>query len=40
MKSFASESYESAYIPDNAKLVLKRYDKTAEHYELKEELIV
>ena len=40
VKSFAGEKYNDAYIPDNAKQVLKRYDKTAEHYELKGELIL
>lgn len=40
VKSFAGENYKLAYIPENAKRILKRYDKTAEHYELKEELIL
>ena len=40
VKSFAGENYKQAYIPENAKRVLKRYDLTAEHYELKEELIL
>ncbi|MET2985328.1 antibiotic biosynthesis monooxygenase [Aureibaculum conchae] len=40
VKSFAGEDYKHAYIPENAKQVLKRYDKTAEHYELKEELVL
>ena len=40
VKSFAGENYGNAYIPDNAKQLLKRYDKTAEHYELKEELVL
>lgn len=40
VKTFAGEDYETAYIPDNAKRVLKRYDKTANHYELKEELLL
>lgn len=40
VKSFAGEEYENAYIPDNAKQVLKRFDKKAEHYELREELIL
>ena len=40
VKSFAGENYNQAYIPENAKHVLKRYDKTAEHYELKEEIIL
>ena len=38
VKQFAGENYKNAYIPKNADKVLKRYDKTAEHYELKEEL--
>ena len=40
VKSFAGENYENAYIPANAKQILKRYDKTAEHYELKGELLL
>ena len=40
VKAFAGENYEQAYIPENAKRVLKKYEKTAEHYELKEELIL
>lgn len=40
VKSFAGINYENAYIPNNAKSVLKRYDKTAEHYQLKEELML
>ncbi len=40
VRTFAGENYEIAYIPDNAKRVLKRYDFTAQHYELKEELIL
>ena len=40
VKSFAGEDYKHAYIPENSKRVLKRYDKTAEHYELKEVLIL
>lgn len=40
VKSFAGEDYEQAYIPENAKRVLKRYDNTAEHYELKDEIIL
>lgn len=38
VKQFAGENYKNAYIPENAKKVLKRYDKTAEHFELKKEL--
>ena len=40
VKTFAGENYETAYIPDNAKRVLKRYEPTAQHYELKKELIL
>ena len=39
VKTFAGEHYEVAYIPDNAKRVLSRYDKYAEHYEFIEELV-
>ena len=38
--TFAGEDYIKAYIPENAQQVLKRYDKTADHFELKEELIL
>ena len=40
VKMFAGDNYETAYIPDNAKLVLSRYDETAQHFILKEELIL
>ena len=40
VKTFAGENYEIAYIPENAKQVLLRYDKTAHHYELKNELLL
>ncbi|MCB0810340.1 MAG: antibiotic biosynthesis monooxygenase [Flavobacteriales bacterium] len=40
VKQFAGENYRQAYIPENAQRVLKRYDRTAEHFELKEELIL
>jgi len=40
VKKFAGEDHEKAYIPDNAKRVLSRYDLTARHYNLKEELIL
>lgn len=38
--TFAGENYEIAYIPENAKRVLLRYDKTANHYKFKKELIL
>ncbi|MDO6435844.1 hypothetical protein Q4534_00430 [Cyclobacterium sp. 1_MG-2023] len=40
VKMFAGEKYELAYIPDNAKRVLSRYDATAQHFTMKEELIL
>lgn len=40
VKVFAGENYEKAYIPDNAKRVLLRYDETAQHFSLKEELVL
>ena len=40
VKIFAGDDYKKAYIPDNAQRVLKRYDTTAEHFELKEELVL
>lgn len=40
VKVFAGEDYETAYIPDNAKQVLSRYDKKTKHYEFKKELIL
>ena len=38
VKMFAGENYEMAYIPENAKGVLLRYDRTAQHFTLKKEL--
>ena len=40
VRMFAGEKFEQAYIPDNAKSVLSRYDETAQHFTLKEELIL
>ena len=40
VKMFAGEDYEKAYIPDNAKQVLSKYDTTAQHFTLKEELVL
>lgn len=37
VKKFAGEDYEKAFIPENAKRVLSRYDNTAEHFVLKDE---
>lgn len=40
VKVFAGKNYEKAYIPDNAKRVLLRYDETAQHFSLKKELVL
>ncbi|MCW5519058.1 antibiotic biosynthesis monooxygenase [Aureitalea sp. L0-47] len=40
VRKFAGENYEMAYIPENAKRVLSRYDLTAQHFDLKKELIL
>jgi len=40
VKFFAGEDYKTAYIPENARRVLLRYDETADHFELKKELIL
>ena len=40
VKKFAGENYDTAYIPENAKRILSRYDLTASHFHLKEELIL
>jgi len=40
VKMFAGENYQMAYIPDNAKRVLSRYEEKADHFKLKKELIL
>lgn len=40
VKDFAGEDYEVAYIPEIAQRVLLRYEKTANHFEFKKELIL
>jgi antibiotic biosynthesis monooxygenase (ABM) superfamily enzyme len=34
VKEFAGEDYRQAWIPSEAKRLLKRYDETARHYEI------
>lgn len=34
--NFAGKDYENCVVPESAQKVLKRYDKKAQHYELKE----
>ena len=40
VKKFTGLNYETAYVPDNAKRVLKRYEIKAEHYELNGKLFL
>jgi heme-degrading monooxygenase HmoA len=35
VKKFAGENYENAVVPEKAQSVLKRYDKTSQHYEVR-----
>ena len=36
VKAFTGEDYEFAYVPPEARKVLKRYDERSQHYELRE----
>lgn len=36
VKEFQGKDYEKCYVPDEAKKILKRWNKTADHYELVE----
>jgi heme-degrading monooxygenase HmoA len=36
VKAFTGEDYETAYVPDAARKVLKRFDARSQHYELRE----
>ncbi len=40
VRAFAGEDYQMAYIPEKAKQLLIRYEHTAEHFELKQELVL
>lgn len=35
VEAFAGENYEEAHVPEEARAVLKRYDETASHYEVR-----
>jgi heme-degrading monooxygenase HmoA len=35
IKSFAGVNYENAVVPDKARKILSRYDKTSQHYDVK-----
>lgn len=39
IKRFAGDDYEKAVVHPKAQALLKRYDKTSEHYEIKHRLI-
>lgn len=34
VKSFVGEDYETVYVPDKARAILKRFDTKSQHYEL------
>lgn len=36
VKNFVGEEYETAYVPERARAVLKRFDKCSQHYEQRE----
>mgnify|MGYP006185809935 CR=1 FL=1 len=36
VKAFAGEDYETAYVPDKARTILKRFDPRSQHYEVRE----
>ena len=36
VKSFVGEDYETAYVPDAARKVLKRFDARSQHYDVRE----
>ncbi len=38
IKKFAGEDYEKAFVPAAARAVLKRFDETTQHYEVRHEL--
>ena len=38
VKAFAGEDYESAFVPDAARKVLKRFDEKVQHYEVRFQL--
>ena len=36
VKTFTGDDYETAYVPEAARRVLKRFDQRSQHYELRE----
>jgi heme-degrading monooxygenase HmoA len=39
VRNFAGEDYEAAYVPEQAREVLSRFDARSQHYELRTELL-
>ena len=37
VKAFAGEDHETAYVPDKARAILKRFDPRSQHYEIREQ---
>ena len=37
VKAFVGEDYEQAYVPDEAKAILSRFDERSQHYEVREQ---
>jgi len=35
VKKFAGANYENAVVPEKARMILSRYDKTSQHYDVK-----
>lgn len=38
IKNFMGDDYERSYVPENARQVLSRFDDTAQHYEIIDEI--
>ena len=38
VKDFQGEDYETAYVPEKARAVLKRFDQRSQHYEIRERI--
>lgn len=40
IKSFTGEDYETAYVPDSARAVLKRFDTRSTHHDLVDSIVI
>lgn len=38
VRAFAGEDYEAAYVPDQARAILSRFDARSQHYEVREQV--